>query len=379
MISWIFKYGVVVLVFNTVLLSIKSTFAIGQQVFLSLMIFYSFALAINPVQLKKVILNKSFAFLLILNIVNLVYFIFFHSINDIDALQYLLARIVQFSIVSFSVYFSYNYYKDYFLNHIVYLVFATIIIGLFVNPNILEGRYSGVIWNANMLASFSMVAFSVVFLKKTSFNSFFRLSSMLLFLIVALSTGSRGVILALALLFIFKYGLSLKNIAYSFIVLSFYFIVLNFQFDTSFNRFAEQDLFNDRLIQYNYAYHTIMQNPFFGSGLDKYAYIDNNLVPMSLKGYIISAHNGYLALLTQYGFIIGSFVIFIILRKCWILGNYFKFSSEGERTYAFIFIYALFASIYETMLTGINEFHTILFWFSLAYLSFVKNSNELRS
>ena len=379
MISWIFKYGVVVLVFNTVLLSIKSTFAIGQQVFLSLMIFYSFALVINPVQLKKVILNKSFAFLLILNIVNLVYFIFFHSINDIDALQYLLARIVQFSIVSFSVYFSYNYYKDYFLNHIVYLVFATIIIGLFVNPNILEGRYFGVIWNANMLASFSMVAFSIVFLKKTSFNSFFRLSSMLLFLIVALSTGSRGVILALALLFIFKYGLSLKNIAYSFIVLSFYFIVLNFQFDTSFNRFAEQDLFNDRLIQYNYAYQTIMQNPFFGSGLDKYAYIDNNLVPMSLKGYIISAHNGYLALLTQYGFIIGSFVIFIILRKCWILGNYFKFSSEEERTYVFIFIYALFASIYETMLTGINEFHTILFWFSLAYLSFVKNTNELKS
>ena len=379
MISWIFKYGVVVLVFNTVLLSIKSTFAIGQQVFLSLMIFYSFALVINPVQLKKVILNKSFAFLLILNIVNLVYFIFFHSINDIDALQYLLARIVQFSIVSFSVYFSYNYYKDYFLNHIVYLVFATIIIGLFVNPNILEGRYFGVIWNANMLASFSMVAFSIVFLKKTSFNSFFRLSSMLLFLIVALSTGSRGVILALALLFIFKYGLTLKNIAYSFIVLCFYFIVLNFQFDTSFNRFAEQDLFNDRLIQYNYAYQTIMQNPFFGSGLDKYAYIDNNLVPMSLKGYIISAHNGYLALLTQYGFIIGSFVIFIILRKCWILGNYFKFSSEEERTYVFIFIYALFASIYETMLTGINEFHTILFWFSLAYLSFVKNTNELKS
>lgn len=379
MISWIFKYGVVVLVFNTVLLSIKSTFAIGQQVFLSLMIFYSFALVINPVQLKKVILNKSFAFLLILNIVNLVYFIFFHSINDIDALQYLLARIVQFSIVSFSVYFSYNYYKDYFLNHIVYLVFATIIIGLFVNPNILEGRYFGVIWNANMLASFSMVAFSIVFLKKTSFNSFFRLSSMLLFLIVALSTGSRGVILALALLFIFKYGLTLKNIAYSFIVLCFYLIVLNFQFDTSFNRFAEQDLFNDRLIQYNYAYQTIMQNPFFGSGLDKYAYIDNNLVPMSLKGYIISAHNGYLALLTQYGFIIGSFVIFIILRKCWILGNYFKFSSEEERTYVFIFIYALFASIYETMLTGINEFHTILFWFSLAYLSFVKNTNELKS
>jgi O-antigen ligase len=377
-IRWLFKYALVVLVFNTVLLSIEVTFSIGKQIFLILMIVYSFALIINPKQIKTVIFNKAFSFLLLLNIINIIYFIFFHNLNDINAIQYLLARIVQFSIISFSVYFFYDYYKDYFLDHIVYLVFTIVLIGFFVNPNLFEDRYSGILWNPNALASFTMIAFAIIFLQR-KFTFLFRCFSLLILLIVALSTGSRGVILALVLLFIFKYGLNLKNVAYSLLAFSTYFLILNFQLDTSINRFAAQDLFNDRLIQFQYAYQTIMQNPFSGSGLDKYAYINNDLVPMNLKGLIIAAHNGYLALLTQYGLIIGTVVILIIFRRCWVLIRYFKSPTQIERSYIFIFIYALFASIYETMLTGINEFHTILFWFALAYLSFVKYRNELES
>ena len=210
MIKWLFKYGLAILVFNTVLLSIETTFIIGKQVFLVLMFFYSFALFINPVQVKRVILNKAFIFLLILNIINIIYFIFFHSFKDLDAIQYLFARAIQFSIISFSIYFYYDYYKNYFLDHIVYLVFAIIILGFFVNPYLFDGRYAGIIWNANMLASFTMIAFSIVFLKK-KFSPIFRYLSLLILLIVALATGSRGVILALVLLFIFKYGLTLKN------------------------------------------------------------------------------------------------------------------------------------------------------------------------
>lgn len=378
MIRWLFKYALVVLVFNTVLLSIEATFLIGKQIFLILMIVYPCTLIINPKQIRTVIFNKAFSFLLLLNIINIIYFIFFHNIDDINAIEYLLARIVQFSIISFSVYFFYDYYKDYFLDHIVYLVFTIVLIGFFVNPNILEDRYAGILWNPNALASFTMIAFAIIFLQR-KFSFLFRSFSLLVLLTVALSTGSRGVILALVLLFIFKYGLNLKNVAYSLLALSSYFLILNFQLETSINRFAAQDLFNDRLIQFQYAYQTIMQNPFSGSGLDKYAYINNDLVPRDLKGLIISAHNGYLALLTQYGLIIGTVVILIIFHKCWVLIRYFKSPTQIEGSYIFIFIYALFASIYETMLTGINEFHTILFWFALAYLSFVKYRNELES
>ena len=44
---------------------------------------------------------------------------------------------------------------------------------------------------------------------------------------------------------------------------------------------------------------------FFGFGLDKYAYINQDIVPSNLSSYIISAHNAYLAIIVQYGIIFG--------------------------------------------------------------------------
>jgi O-antigen ligase len=52
-------------------------------------------------------------------------------------------------------------------------------------------------------------------------------------------------------------------------------LLLNVNLDTSVNRFASQGILNDRLLQLQYAYETILQKPFFGSGLDKYAYINH--------------------------------------------------------------------------------------------------------
>ena len=42
-------------------------------------------------------------FLLLLNGLNLLYFLLFHKFSDIEAVKYLLARGMQFSILSFSV------------------------------------------------------------------------------------------------------------------------------------------------------------------------------------------------------------------------------------------------------------------------------------
>ena len=105
MIKWLFKYGAVIFLFNTVLLAIESTKAIGDQVFLVLMAVYAIALLINPQQIKNVLFHKAFSFLLILNLLNVFYFLIFHSINDIQAIKYLLARGIQFSIISGSYFF----------------------------------------------------------------------------------------------------------------------------------------------------------------------------------------------------------------------------------------------------------------------------------
>ena len=378
MIKLFIKYGIVIFLFNTILLSIKSTFALGNILFLFLMVIFLIVLMINNRLIKDVIFYKPFSFLLILNVINIIYFILFHSVDDIEALKYLFARGIQFSIISLSIYHNFEYLKTKFLDHIVSVVFFISILGFLVNPSIFSGRYSGIIWNPNMLASFAVIAFSILFLKKESYSNY-DISLMLFFFLISIATGSRGAIVGIALAFLVKYGFARRNLIYAALTIVGILVISSINLDTSINRLAEQSLFNDRLLQYEYAWQTIKLKLFSGNGLDKYAYIDKSLVPIYLKGLIISSHNGYLAILTQYGLVFGGAVLLVIINKSIQVVSFFKDTPENERIYLFIVIYALFAALYETLITGINEFHTILFWFSLAFLSYSKYKMQYES
>ena len=369
MIKWLFKYGAVIFLFNSILLSIESTYVIGNQIFLALMGIFLFVLLINPKQIKTILFHKAFSFLLIINLLNLLYFFLFHSISDYDAIKYLMARGVQFSIISTSIYFNYEYYKNKFFDHLVYVVFGIVVFGLVINPDLFSGRYSGIIWNPNMFSSLVVIAFSIHFLKyeKRSNLDYFILFTLL---ISALASGSRGSLVAIILVFLLKYGFTFKNMIYGLLALSISLVVLSINLDTSLNRFAENSMFNDRILQFEYAYLSLQEKLFTGYGLDKYAYIDKSLVPIYLKDKIIGAHNGYLAILAQYGIIFGSVILFLIFRKSLQAYSYFKNKNSFERVYFFIILYILIASFYESLITGINEFSTILFWFSLSILSY---------
>jgi len=95
-------------------------------------------------------------------------------------------------------------------------------------------------------------------------------------------------------------------------------------------------------------------------------------VPEEYQGLLIASHNGYLSIFLQYGIIFGFFIILIIMRKSLMLSSYFIRKEQKDNIFLFIVIITLIASMFETLLTGINEFHTILFWFSLSYLSYSK-------
>ena len=368
MIKWLFKYSAVIFVFNSILLAIPQTIPLGEVIFLSLMGLYIIVFLMNINQMKNVIFHKAFSFLLLISILNIVYFFMFHSFVDLDAIKYLLARTMQFSILAVSIYFSYDYYRKKFLAHLVYFATVIIFLGLIVDPYLLSGRYSGLMWNPNMLSSFTTVAFGVLLLKNNRFSRF-DYFLLFLFLIISLATGSRGSLVAIILAYVLRYGASKRNVLYAFLALLSALLVTSLPFDTSVNRFVSQSMFNDRILQYKFAIQSIAQNLFVGYGLDKYSYIDMSLVPLYLEGKVKGAHNGYLAILTQYGIVFGSVILFIIFRQCIKVIRYFRQSIGVERAFLFIIIYALFASVYESIITGINEFHTSLFWFSLSYLS----------
>ena len=378
MIKWFFKYGVVVYLLNTVLLSIESTFSLGYVVFLIIMTLFCCLILINPKQIKLIIFHKAFNFFLILNIINIFYWFVFHDFSDYEAGKYLFARGGQFSIISFSICHNYDYFKEKFMTHLIYSILGVIVLGLIINPFIFSGRYSGIVWNPNMLASFCCLAFAALLLKQKKKTNF-EISLLSIFLLISLATGSRGVLLGISLAFVFKYGFSIRNIIYALLASACYFFLLIFTLDTSVNRFASQGLLNDRLLQYQYAYETILQQPFFGSGLDKYDYIDPEIIPYYLSNHVISAHNSYLAILVQYGFVFGLFVLGIIFYQT--IRFYLKIDRNDsiQMFYLYIISYAILASMYENLITGINEFHTILFWVSFGFLSYSIHKKEYES
>ena len=132
MIAWFYKYGFVLLLLNTILYSIPQTNNIAPTIFYFLMGTGLILLIINPSQIKDVIFHRSFLFLLLINLVNLVYFLFFESEFNQDSFNFLLARFMQFSLISLSIYHNYDYYKKKFPSIIIMIIAVVVIIGLFI-------------------------------------------------------------------------------------------------------------------------------------------------------------------------------------------------------------------------------------------------------
>ena len=374
MIKWFFKYGYVVFLLNTILYSILDLpFFIPQTLFLSIMFLGLLFLLINPIQIKEVLFHKSFAFLVSLNLINFLYFFIFDDINSQSSFEYLMARFMQFSLISLSIYHNFEYFKKKFFDHVLFFIYIVIFLSLILYPDIFAGRYQGIIWNPNMMGSITTIGFAILLLKeekKTNFQFFL----MGILFIVTLSTGSRSVLIGIVLSFVFKFGLSYKNLIYAILALISFIIVASTNLDTSINRITSQSLFNDRTEQFQKAIENIMEKPWSGYGLSKYS--GENPEPEKISNdfetQIMFAHNGYLALFIQLGFIFGFLTLFIIFKKSYTSLLFFRNSSNYIRIYSFIILFTLITAVFESFITGINEFQTNLFWFSLAILSFTK-------
>ena len=120
MIKWFYKYGFVVLLLNTMLYSINATKdTLAPIIFYSLMVGGISLLIINPSQIKDVIFHKAFLFLLLINVINIIYFLFLSDGFNQESFQFLMARFVQFSIISLAIYHNYDYYKHRFPSLII--------------------------------------------------------------------------------------------------------------------------------------------------------------------------------------------------------------------------------------------------------------------
>ena len=255
--SLVAKYGFIIFVFNSILLSVPEMKNIGDFIFFGLMFIFSIYAIVNSSILIQFFKSKSVQFLILIILINFFYWIIFHEFNDLDAIKYLSARTIQFFIISVAVLLNYEYFLSKFPKHLAYFVIMLVFIGLVINPDFISKRYLGIFWNENAFASFTCMSFAVFFLQvkeRTNLDNFL----MTLLIIVSASTGSRSVVIALILCFLLKYGLSVRNSLYSIVFIILYLSIINLQLSTSFNRFSAVSLFDDRILQIKYAFTTFL-------------------------------------------------------------------------------------------------------------------------
>ena len=75
----------------------------------------------------------------------------------------------------------------------------------------------------------------------------------------------------------------------------------------------EFDLLINRKYEYIYAIDTFLQKPLFGYGLKNYAYIDFSLIQFDDVQIDFGAHNGYISILVQYGFVFSSVFFYVLI------------------------------------------------------------------
>ena len=141
--SSIAKYGFIIFVFNSILLSVPEIKNIGDFIFLGLMFMFSIYAIVNSSILIQIFKSKSVQFLILIILINFFYWIIFHEFNDLDAIKYLSARTIQFFIISVAVLLNYEYFLSKFPKHLAYFVIILVFIGLVINPDFISnGRLS---------------------------------------------------------------------------------------------------------------------------------------------------------------------------------------------------------------------------------------------
>ena len=366
--KWIANIAFIFLTINLIY-SIKGAIPVAEMLFYPTMAFSLFMVLFSFRITNDIIISKGFKLFFYINFINLVYYIFF-EFGDFDSFKYLLSRFTQFAIFSISIFLLGDKFLFHLLRFIkIVTIFSLIASLVFILPDFGD-RYMGIFFNPNEFSIIMVLGFSVLLFQDNKSN--LENILMLAFVTSIFLSGSRSAIIGLILsLFMFIRHNKFSYIFLIFGLLIMFMFFLSVDKTNTFLRLFDESLFYNRQLEYIYAFETLMQKPFFGYGLKNYAFIDINVIDFD-NPIDFGAHNGYLALLVQYGLIFGT-LIFLLLFYGIVKVLKYDYCIKNENQNQFIFlkfilIYTLVNGVTENTFVGINYLQSNLFWLVLAYL-----------
>lgn len=368
------KYGIgiyllVTLVFKLYFI-IPIAFTNGVYYFLM-----AFGLLSFPFYYKSLFANKkvfeSFSIFFSINALNLIYFLFFDQ--SAESSLYLLAKFAASNIIILGVVYNYTYYKNWFIKYFKYLMFIMVILGkLFgtvVASDELERLSIG--FNPNDVGLLGMLGvLSIIAIDKVWYKKKINIILFLFFVLITLLSGSKAAFLSLVLGMFFTYGFSYRIVISSFLFLIVVYFSSNFGYITSVDRLGSKErVFQTRDEVYDAGLKTIEDNIWLGNGLDKYGW--TNPKYWDVPELALGPHNTYLSIVIMYGILFG--VVFLIIVLSFVIKTFKKSFRSNDSFVRFCYLIVLIVLIngfFETLIVGLNEFITLLFWFAVGCIGY---------
>ncbi len=349
--------------------------AYSQGAFYALM---ALGLVVLPLYYKVLYSRKSlrvFWLFHFINLINLAYLLIF-NLKNADSWLYFLSKYATFNLIILGLIYNYDFYKNWIVKNFKYLMLFVLALGMMYGIQSAADNRLSIGFNANDVGLFSLLGlFSIITLDTGWQKNKIKTLLVILFLIVVLLSGSRAALLGLALVVFFIYGISYKTIGFTLLFLVAVYLAGNFGYDTGIERLlTEKNTFQDRDNVYKAGLLTFYDAFYWGSGLDKYGW--SNPKYFQNPGLALGPHNGYIATGIMYGVVFGSLFLASLLR--FIIKARRTVLKRGDQFVKFTYYLLLLVIVnafFETLIVGINEFITLLFWFFIGMVAIFPYKN----
>ena len=306
-----------------------------------------------------------------INFLNLVYFLFFNIATE--SALYLFSKIAISNLIMLGIVYNYTYYKNWFIKYFKYAMFIMVLLGkLFGTVELSsEAQRLSVGFNPNDVGVFGMLGvLSIIVLDKVWHKKKINIILFLFFAIITLLSGSKAALLGMVLGIFFTYGFNYRIFFVAFFLMIAAYFSSNLGYVTSLDRLnSNERAFETRDEVYSNGIKTIQEHVFLGHGLDKYNW--TNPIYWDSPDLALGPHNTYLAVTIMYGIFFGFvFIIFILKFAIKTFKKSFKSDDYFIRFCCYIILIFLVNGFFETLIVGVNEFVTLLFWFAIGCVGY---------
>ncbi|MCD0486895.1 O-antigen ligase family protein [Pedobacter sp. MC2016-14] len=369
--NFLVKYGIGVYLLVTLFYKLMFILpgAVINVIFLVVMLIGILCL---PFYLKVIYSGESLKVFWVFHLVNLLNFVhlMLFSPTEFKAILYFFTKYASFNLIILGLVYNEEFYKTVIVKYFKYVLLFMLVTGAFLGKSALDDGRLSIGYNSNDVGLFGLLGlFSIITFNKGWQKDKKDLTLAVIFLLVSLLSGSKAALLGIVVVGFLNWGITLRSVGMAALFMFSMLIMTFIGHKTALDRLeSSEGAFSSREDVFRSGMRTFNDSPVFGFGLDRYGWANPKY--SKAVGETLGPHNTYISIGIMYGAFFGIIFLLILTRFLW--RTYRKSYKSPDRYIRFGYYFLLLIMVngfFETLIVGVNEFVTLLYWFFIGTVS----------